>query len=101
MLCLPLNWSIIEGAKHITPYRRGLQGNSLLGVKAIDAQSPRARPPERESLRACLALFLLVIASFLASCVGGPGRGERQINYELTHQFAVEDPQFLRSMGNW
>ena len=30
---------------------------------------------------------------------GVPGRGERQIRYELTHQFAVDDPQFLRSMG--
>jgi cardiolipin synthase len=44
-------------------------------------------------------LFLLVIASFVPSCIGGPGRGERQINYELVHQFGVEDPQFLRSMG--
>ncbi len=25
--------------------------------------------------------------------------GEKQIRYELTHRFAVEDPQFLRSMG--
>ena len=44
-------------------------------------------------------LFLGIAPCCLVSCVGGPGRGERQINYELTHQFAVEDPQFLRSMG--
>ena len=30
---------------------------------------------------------------------GTPGQGERQIRYELTHQFAVDDPQFLRSMS--
>jgi cardiolipin synthase len=35
----------------------------------------------------------------LASCLAIPGRGEKQIRYELTHRFAVEDPQFLRSMG--
>jgi cardiolipin synthase len=38
-------------------------------------------------------------SSLLISCTGIPGRGERQIRYELTHSFAVEDPQFLRSMG--
>ena len=25
--------------------------------------------------------------------------GEKQIRYQLTHRFSVEDPQFLRSMG--
>ena len=33
----------------------------------------------------------------LTSCVGTSS--EKQILYELTHRFAVEDPQFLRSMG--
>lgn len=36
---------------------------------------------------------------YLISCSGLPGHGERQIRYEMTHRFAVEDPQFLRSMG--
>ena len=47
--------------------------------------------------RRCLILGLA--PCLLASCVGGPGRGERRINYEMTHQFAIEDPQFLRLMG--
>ena len=34
---------------------------------------------------------------FLSSCVGTSS--EKQIRYELTHRFAVENPQFLRSMG--
>src|SRR5437016_2130787 len=38
-------------------------------------------------------------AGLLASCIAIPGRGEKQIRYELTHRFGVEDPQFLRSMG--
>ena len=36
---------------------------------------------------------------FLVSCSGIFSGGEKQIRYELTHRFAVEDPQFLRSMG--
>jgi len=35
----------------------------------------------------------------LVSCSGLPGTGERQIRYEMTHRFSVEDPQFLRSMS--
>ena len=45
------------------------------------------------------AFFIGLAASLLVSCSGIPGRGERQIRYELTHRFSVEDPQFLRSMG--
>jgi cardiolipin synthase A/B len=44
-------------------------------------------------------LIVAVAASLLAFFSGAPGQGERKIQYELTHQFAVEDPQFLRSMG--
>lgn len=44
-------------------------------------------------------LVIGLAPSFLASCIGVPGRGEKQIRYELTHRFGVEDPQFLRSMG--
>ncbi len=54
----------------------------------------------RAGLRCGCPLFLLGIAAcFLTSCLGLPGGKEKQIRYELTHRFAVEDPQFLRSMG--
>lgn len=47
--------------------------------------------------------FALLLAGlpplFLTSCISLPGHGEKQIRYELTHRFAVEDPQFVRSMG--
>jgi cardiolipin synthase len=47
-----------------------------------------------------LAILILGVALCLfVSCSGLTGQGERQIRYELTHRFAVEDPQFLRSMG--
>jgi cardiolipin synthase len=39
------------------------------------------------------------VSTLLVSCVSLPGHGEKQIRYELTHRFAVEDPQFVRSMG--
>ena len=44
-------------------------------------------------------LIIGLVAGFLVSRSGIPGRGEREIRYELTHRFAVDDPQFLRSMG--
>lgn len=44
--------------------------------------------------------FIAVFASSLiASCFSISGHGEKEIRYELTHRFSVEDPQFLRSMG--
>ncbi len=62
------------------------------------ASSAKAR--RRVSLtRGIAALGVLAVAGLLTSCVAIPGRGEKQIRYELTHRFAVEDPQFLRSMG--
>jgi cardiolipin synthase len=45
---------------------------------------------------------LLVVgfaSGILVSYISISGHGEKQIRYELTHRFAVEDPQFLRSMG--
>jgi cardiolipin synthase A/B len=44
-------------------------------------------------------LVLGLAPTLLVSCVNLPGHGEKQIHYELTHRFAVEDPQFVRSMG--
>ena len=47
-----------------------------------------------------LAILIIGFAlGFLISCGGLAGQGERQIRYEMRHRFAIEDPQFLRSMG--
>ncbi len=46
-----------------------------------------------------LRLMLGLAPGLLASCTSIPGRGEKQIRYELTHRFSVEDPQFVRSMS--
>jgi cardiolipin synthase len=46
-----------------------------------------------------LCFTLALVPWLLVSCTLIPGRGEKQIRYELTHRFAVDDPQFLRSMG--
>jgi len=51
---------------------------------------------------ACARWAILLIGfalGFFVSCSGLTGHGEKQIRYELTHRFAIEDPQFLRSMG--
>ena len=44
-----------------------------------------------------LLLAMGFAPGLFTSCLGPSG--EKQIRYELTHRFAVEDPQFLRSMG--
>ena len=47
-----------------------------------------------------LAILIIGFAlGFLISCGGLAGQGERQIRYEMRHRFAIEDPQFLCSMG--
>ena len=56
----------------------------------------RAAKPQRR-WRSFLVIGLA--SASLVSCTGVPGEGERQIRYELTHQFAVDDPQFLRCMA--
>jgi len=38
-------------------------------------------------------------ALLLTSCFNFASHGEKEIRYEMTHRFGVEDPQFLRSMG--
>ena len=56
--------------------------------------------PARKGLKLGLSWLMVGLApGFLASCTDIPGRGEKEIRYEMTHRFAVEDPQFLRSMG--
>jgi len=53
----------------------------------------------RLSLRWSILLLAGLVFSILVSCISITGHGEKIIRYELTHRFAVEDPQFLRSMG--
>jgi cardiolipin synthase len=50
-------------------------------------------------LRALAILLIGFVLGFFISGSGLAGHGEKQIRYGLTHRFAVEDPQFLRSMG--
>ena len=46
------------------------------------------------------AIFIsLLLIGFLTILLLNLRAGEKQIRYELPHRFAVEDPQFLRSMG--
>jgi cardiolipin synthase len=44
-------------------------------------------------------LATLLVTLFLTVVILNLRAGEKQIRYELTHLFAVEDPQFLRTMG--
>jgi cardiolipin synthase len=50
-------------------------------------------------IRALAILVIGFVLGYFISCSGFAGHGEKQIRYGLTHRFAVEDPQFLRSMG--
>jgi cardiolipin synthase len=46
------------------------------------------------------AIFLTAVLTSLSTLVFLNVRaGEKQIRYQLAHHFSVEDPQFLRSMG--
>src|SRR5436190_20661263 len=67
-------------------------------ISPVSLRGAKNRMP---GLRRLWRPFLMVglLPSFLASCISVPGHGEKQIRYELTHRFAVEDPQFVRSMG--
>jgi len=44
-------------------------------------------------------LITAVLTSFLTLLFVNLRAGERQIRYQVTHRFSVEDPQFLRAMG--
>ncbi len=44
-------------------------------------------------------VILLLCLFVLAVCVVNMRAGEKRIRYELPHRFGVEDPQFLRCMG--
>ncbi len=60
-----------------------------------------ARPARRSRWlwRAGLLVACVGGSTLLTSCFNFAGHGEKEIRYELTHRFSVEDPQFLRSMG--
>lgn len=54
----------------------------------------------RSKTKMLLAILLtLLVTVFLTVLVLNLRAGEKQIRYQLTHRFSVEDPQFLRSMG--
>jgi cardiolipin synthase len=44
-------------------------------------------------------LIVGIASSILVSCISIAGHGEKEIRYEMSHRFSVEDSQFLRSMG--
>jgi len=71
-----------------------------VNVKAMSAPRYGAKNWAQTFQRHWLSILIIgLVAGFLVSRSGIPGRGEREIRYELTHRFAVDDPQFLRSMG--
>jgi len=66
----------------------------------MSAPAGNAKYPMRRSHRLWRPLLIIaVVPGLLVSCISVPGHGEKQIHYELTHRFAVADPQFVRSMG--
>jgi cardiolipin synthase len=68
--------------------------------KTISAPPQVSKKRARKLQRLWRSFLIIGFAPcFLVSCTGITGRGEKQIRYELTHRFSVEDPQFLRSMG--
>src|SRR5439155_1483668 len=54
--------------------------------------SPDGNPPERLKL-----LFFLLLTAGLTGCTNFYGKG---IQYQIEHRYAVNDPQFVRSMGS-
>ena len=81
---------------------RGLTDDSREAVGQMFMSSlPQGEKNSARKFQRLWRSFLIIAfaSSFLVSCTSIPGRGEKQIRYELTHRFAVEDPQFLRSMG--
>ena len=66
----------------------------------MSASLPGAKNRTRK-LQKRWGLFLIVgfAAGILGLFLGLPWIREKQIRYELKHRFSVEDPQFLRSMG--
>jgi cardiolipin synthase len=66
----------------------------------VSDQLQRARKKYRGRRKVLLAIFItLLVTSFLTILFLNLRAGEKQIRYELSHRFAVEDPQFLRCMG--
>ncbi len=69
-------------------------------VTAESAPSQRATIKTKKHRGLWRALLVVGLASsVLVSCISISGHGEKEIRYEVTHRFSVEDPQFLRSMG--
>jgi hypothetical protein len=69
-------------------------------VFAMSASPPGARNDARKCYKHWPSFLIVGIASsILISCFSIAGHGEKEIRYEMSHRFSVEDPQFLRSMG--
>jgi cardiolipin synthase len=69
-------------------------------VNAMSTSFRGKNEPARNRQKPWLSWLVVgIVPGLLASCTDIPGRGEKEIRYEMTHRFAVEDPQFLRSMG--
>jgi cardiolipin synthase len=75
--------------------------NIIMSVSTLSQPSSLAAAGRAKTRWRFRGLLLLAGAwsSLLVSCINLPGHGEKQIRYEMTHRFAVEDPQFVRSMG--
>ncbi len=62
---------------------------------------PREKKKLPSKIKMPLTIFItLVAAVFLTVLTLNLHAGEKQVRYQLTHRFAVSDPQFVRTMGN-
>ena len=70
----------------------------VVSAESAPSQRPTIKTKKRRGLWRALLVAGLA-SSVLVSCISISGRGEKEIRYEMTHRFSVEDPQFLRCMG--
>ena len=63
-----------------------------------EMKPPRPRGKRKLTMRIIMLTSLLAVV-FLIATVFSLRASEKEIRYELPHRFSVEDPQFLRCMG--
>ena len=62
---------------------------------------PREKKKMSPKIKMPLTIFItLVVTVVLTVLTLNLQAGEKQVRYQLTHRFAVSDPQFVRTMGN-
>ena len=62
---------------------------------------PRVKKNMSPKIKMPLTIFItLVVTVVLTVLTLNLQAGEKQVRYQLTHRFAVSDPQFVRTMGN-